>query len=90
MFVVAGMRIQQDKLRDLLMAYVPVCKDVAYVCYLLDDGGYIILSSEEDEERDVSRKERKKKKEKKKEKVKKLQILIVFILHKNCYHFALL
>ena len=54
--VVAGVKVPQKKLRDMMNnAYIKECAQEKVVCYLLDDGGYIILSSEEDEDREVGK-----------------------------------
>ncbi len=56
MIVVAGVKVPQKKLRDMMNnAYIKECAQEKVVCYLLDDGGYIILSSEEDEDREVGK-----------------------------------
>lgn len=45
---VAGVRVEHNKLRDLMRKRVPDCDDDEIICYLLDDGGYIMASSEEE------------------------------------------
>ncbi len=52
--VVAGVKVPQRKLREMMNTlHITECDQEKVVCYLLDDGGYIILSSEEDEDREV-------------------------------------
>ncbi len=50
---VAGVKVAQAKLRDLLLARIEQCAQEEVQCYLLDDGGYVVLSSKEQEDREV-------------------------------------
>ena len=43
----------QEKLREMMLARIVQCAQDEVVCYLLDDGGYIIVSSEKEEDREV-------------------------------------
>ena len=51
--LVAGVKLTQSKLREMMLARVKECEQAEVVCFLLDDGGYIILSSEEEGDREV-------------------------------------
>lgn len=51
---VVGVKLTQQKLRDMLLGKVPKCEQQEVDCYLLDDGGYVVLSSNETEDREVS------------------------------------
>ena len=55
--LVAGVKLNQSKLREMMLARVPECEQSEVVCYLLDDGGYIILSSEEEDDKAVMQSE---------------------------------
>ena len=52
-WTVAGVKLTQEKLRTMMLARIEHCMQDEVVCYLLDDGGYIILSSEKEEDREV-------------------------------------
>ena len=53
LFSVVGVQISQETLRDIMYTKVEDCADPDLICYLLDDSGYIVLSSDADEDWNV-------------------------------------
>ena len=55
-YLVVGVKLQQEKIRHLLqqLGLGARCFEPEYVCYLLDDGGFVIYTSDEYESLEVS------------------------------------
>ena len=45
---VMGLLLNQERLRLYMFSHAPECEEPNIVCYLLDDGAFIIVSSEDD------------------------------------------
>ena len=46
--VVVGVKISQEKLREFMLSHASVCSTESNICYLLDDGAFVMLSSDEE------------------------------------------
>jgi len=47
---VAGVRLPQDPLRDIITRAASLCSDEDIDCYLVDDGAFIVYSNSADDE----------------------------------------
>ncbi|KAK2185405.1 hypothetical protein NP493_238g03014 [Ridgeia piscesae] len=45
---VVGVKISQEKLREFMLSHASVCSTESNICYLLDDGAFVMLSSDEE------------------------------------------
>ena len=47
---VIGVLVSQATLKEFVVTELPECNSLLTKCYLLDDGGFIIMSTEEEED----------------------------------------